>query len=381
MTDKISRFLREEAPPSPCLVVDLDVVTERYRQLRQAMPFVDIYYAVKANPAAEILTVLEAEGAFFDVASMGEIEACLQLGLPADRLSFGNTIKKESDIAKAFQLGLRLFSFDSAEELEKLARAAPGAKVVCRLLTDGTGAEWPLSRKFGCTPDMAFDLLADAAEMGLTPWGVTFHVGSQQMLAEAWDTAIAQSAELFARLERIGIVLKLLNMGGGLPAKYREDVPAAMAYGEQIRDSLTRHFGNRMPQTVMEPGRYLVGDAGVIEAEVVLVSKKGYGEETRWVYLDVGRFTGLVETENEAIKYKIRTDYGTGTDDQRPQGPVVIAGPTCDSLDIMYEKTRYELPLDLKAGDRVQIYATGAYTSTCSSVGFNGFPALKSYFV
>jgi ornithine decarboxylase len=377
MTEKINRFLRERDPPTPCLVVDLEVVRRKFRELRQSLPMTDVFYAVKANPADEILALLMEEGSSFDVASPAEIDLCLKLGAEPERLSYGNTIKKEADIRYAHERGIRLFAFDSEAELRKIARAAPGAQVAVRLLVDNQGAEWPLSRKFGCTPDMARDLLVEAERLGLEAYGASFHVGSQQTVIEAWDQAVFQAAELFRSLERVGIVLKMLNLGGGMPARYRADVDGVEAHSEAIKTAVSRHFGNRPPRLIVEPGRYMVGEAGVLQSEVVLISKKGYEEETRWVYLDVGRFSGLAETEGEAIKYRIVA----GDEEHRPKGPVVLAGPTCDSADILYERSGYELPLDLQVGDRVQILAAGAYTTTYSSVGFNGFEPLRAYYV
>src|SRR5437868_14099066 len=162
MSERIARFLAEQTPETPCLVVDLDLIAAAYEALQYYLPLARIYYAVKANPAAEIVGVLNRKGASFDVASRGEIALCLGNGVSADRLSFGNTIKKERDIAFAYEAGVRLFAFDSEGELEKLARKAPGARVFCRILVSCEGADWPLSRKFGCTPEMAVKLLDQA---------------------------------------------------------------------------------------------------------------------------------------------------------------------------------------------------------------------------
>ncbi len=288
-------------------------------------------------------------------------------------MSFGNTMKKERDIAYAYEQGIRLFAFDSASELEKLGRAAPGARVFCRILVDCAGAEWPLSRKFGCTPEMAVDLLYQARELGLEPYGVSFHVGSQQTDLAQWDSAIGRAARMFSRLAKDGIELRMVNIGGGFPARYNKGVPGMARYAGAVMSALTRHFGTALPEIIVEPGRSIVGDAGIIQSEVVLISRKGYDEEKRWVYLDVGKFTGLAETMDESIKYRIKAPCGGVV------GPTVIAGPTCDSADILYEKTEYQLPLDLKVGDKVEILSTGAYTSSYSSVGFNGFAPLKTY--
>src|ERR1700723_4139574 len=159
MTDRIQEFLRNRREDGPCLVVDLDVVRDNYGAFARAMPDSRVFYAVKANPAPELLSLLAALGSCFDTASVAEIEMVLAAGATADRISFGNTIKKERDIARAFALGVRMFAVDCKPEVEKIARAAPAAKVFCRILYDCAGAEWPLSRKFGCDPEMAVEVL------------------------------------------------------------------------------------------------------------------------------------------------------------------------------------------------------------------------------
>ncbi len=371
---KIEKFLAEKQPETPCLVVDLDVVTEAYQLLRTYMPIAKVYYAVKANPAGEVVDLLRGLGSAFDVASRGEVDLCLGLGVTADRISFGNTIKKERDIAYAYDKGVRLFAFDSEGEMEKLARSALGARVFCRILVDGEGAEWPLSRKFGCSPEMAVELLRRAKAAGLDPYGVSFHVGSQQTNLDQWDNAVGRAATMFSLLAETDINLRMVNIGGGFPAHYRGDVLGVERYAQAVMAAITRHFGNDLPEIVVEPGRSIVGDAGVIQSEVVLISQKAFGDDKRWVYLDVGKFNGLAETMDESIKYRIRTPAEGG-----PTGVVVLAGPTCDSADILYEKTEYRMPLALKVGDKVSILSTGAYTSSYASVNFNGFSPIKTY--
>src|ERR1700739_862072 len=230
MTERIARFLAENRPETPCLVVDLDVIAEAYDVLRWYLPLARIYYAVKANPAPEIVKMLDRKGANFDVASRGEIELCLGNGVAPDRLSFGNTIKKEKDIAFAYQAGVRLFAFDSAHELEKLARAAPGARVFCRILVTCDGAEWPLSRKFGCAPEMAIELLREARDAGLDPYGISFHVGSPQTDLGQWDGAVGTAARMFSALAKADINLRMVNIGGGFPARYSGEVPGVERY-------------------------------------------------------------------------------------------------------------------------------------------------------
>ena len=368
---RIEQFLADEDPSTPCLVIDLGVVEERYLALAAALPAAEIFYAVKASPSPGVLSRLASLGSRFDVASPAEIQLCLAAGVDPSRISYGNTIKKRQDIADAYTLGVRLFVVDSEEELGKVAAVAPGSSVLVRLLVSGEGADWPLSHKFGCDPDMALDLLVEARTLGLEAAGVSFHVGSQQKRPEMWDPALERAASVLGQARAAGVPVSVVNIGGGFPARYTADVPSIDAYGAAINEALERHLGHLPVRVLCEPGRYVAGDAGVLRAEVVLVSRKAYADEHRWVYLDIGRFGGLAETEGEAIRYPMVTSREGG-----PVGPVILAGPTCDSIDVLYERTRYELPLTLTEGDTVDILAAGAYTAAYASAGFNGFGPL-----
>lgn len=376
MTERIRNFLASRHSEGPCLVVDLDVVRRNYQAFTTSMPDTRIFYAVKANPAPQVLSLLASLGSCFDTASVPEIEMVLAAGATPERISYGNTIKKERDIERAWMMGISLFAVDSEAELEKIARRAPGSKVFCRVLFDCEGAEWPLSRKFGCEPEMAIDLLEKAHKLGLKPYGVSFHVGSQQRNPQVYDRALEIVATVFRSLATRGIELKMINMGGGFPARYLKDIPEVQAYGDAISASLRKHFGNHLPETIIEPGRGMVGGAGMLQAEVVLISHKSDSENTRWVYLDIGKFGGLAETMDEAIRYPIHTPR-----DQDEKAPCILAGPTCDSADVLYEKEPYPLPVSLKIGDKVLIEATGAYTTTYSAVAFNGFAPLQAFFI
>ncbi len=371
---KIDRFLAEGTAATPFLVVDLDVVRAQHRRLAATMPFAEIFYAVKANPAPEILSALAELGVGFDLASDGEIERCASLEIASSRFSFGNTIKRECDIARAHALGVRLFAFDSEGEVDKLARAAPGAEVFCRLAVPARGAEWPLTRKFGCHAEWAADLLIRARGRGLKPVGVSFHVGSQQTEPEAWHAAISTAHGVFRNCARNGLALDLLNLGGGLPAHYRSAVPPLARYAETIEASLRAGFGQSRPRIIIEPGRYMVGDAGLLRTQVLLIARKSRHTWSRWVYLDAGRYNGLPETLDERIRYRLRIAKGGG-----PLGPVILAGPTCDSADVLYERAGYELPLDLAIGDTVDFLSAGAYTASYASVEFNGFAPIRAY--
>lgn len=374
ITQRILDFLDSYKSYGPVLVVDSQIIEDNYSQFEAAMPDTKIYYAIKANPDHKILSLLNKRGSNFDCASVAEIQLALNAGAQAEQISFGNTIKKQRDILKAYELGVRLFAVDALEEVEKIAQVAPGSKVFCRILTDGEGAEWPLSRKFGCVPDMAVDILKAAFDLGLTPVGVSFHVGSQMTKIDAWDIAINESKMIFDQMEQMGIKLTLLNLGGGFPTKYLKNIPSTKSFGESINESLRRYFGNDIPETIIEPGRGMVGNAGVIRTEVVLISKKSTADSHRWVFLDIGKFGGLSETADEAIRYPI---YSQRDDD--PKSDCVLAGPTCDSADVLYERKMYPLPTTLEVGDFLLIDCAGVYTTTYSAVAFNGFEPLKSF--
>jgi ornithine decarboxylase len=388
MTDRIRDFLRARRDmgqdEGPVMVLDLDVVRDNFTAFARALPDTRVFYAVKANPAPEVLRLLAEMGSCFDTASVVEVEMALASGATADRISFGNTIKKERCIGRALKLGVRLFAVDCEAEVEKISRAADSVgieagevQVFCRILCDGAGAEWPLSRKFGCMPEMAVDVLEHACRQGLHAYGVSFHVGSQQGNTEAWDGALASASAIFRECADRGITLSMVNLGGGFPTKYLKAVPGVESYGDAIFRALTKHFGNQLPETIIEPGRGMVGNAGVIEAEVILVSKKSDAEdEIRWVYLDIGKFGGLAETMDESIRYAIRTEH-----DEDRMSPCVLAGPTCDSADVLYEKVPYPLPVSLSIGDKVLIEGAGAYTTTYAAVAFNGFPPLQQYVI
>ncbi len=373
-------FFRDRKLPTPCLLIDLEMIGLRYRELREAFPAAVVFYAVKANPHPAVIDRLAALGSSFDVASRAEIDLCLDRGAPPGRISYGNTIKRAEDISYAYGRGIRMFAFDSECELRKLAVAAPGSTVCCRVLVSSEGAQWPLGGKFGCQPDMAVDLLLLAARLGLNPAGVSFHVGSQQLYPTSWEGGISLAAGIFAELRRQEVTPALINLGGGFPACYGPQVPGIGEYAKAIDATLREAFqagtpGGGMPQVIIEPGRFIAGDAGMLRSRVVLISRKSYADGHRWVFLDAGRFNGLAETENECIRYPIVTCPHRHGD----VGPVILAGPTCDSVDILYQKTPYYLPMSLQVGDYVDFLSAGAYTATYSSVGFNGFPPLPTF--
>lgn len=361
-------YLKAFEGETPCLVLDLDKVDDNLSRLQACMPHAQHYYAIKANPNSDVLKTLCRNGSYFEVASVNEIQMCLDAGVKPDRILYGNPLKKSRQIRTAWDMGITQFVFDNIIELEKIAAAAPGAKVICRIIADGHGAVSPLTIKFGCPAELALQWLGQATEMGVIPFGISFHTGSQQLEPSAWEAPIREAAAIFKELEKRGIELQILDVGGGFPVSYRDPVLPIEAYGSAIIDYVSQYF-DRPPIVYTEPGRYMTGDAGHIVSEVVLVSPSYSDPGLKWVYLDIGRYGGLVEE---------KIDYPVVSFRDAQQGKVILAGQTCDSNDVIYrEDFGYTLPIDLEPGERVILANTGAYTTTYSTT-LNGFELLKA---
>ncbi|MEU9819753.1 type III PLP-dependent enzyme [Pseudonocardia alni] len=358
--------------PTPYLALDPSVAGERYRALAAAFGDARILYAVKACPEPAVLRALVAAGAGFDVASQAEVDLCLAAGADPATLQHGNPVRGPGAAARAARDGVTRFVTDSAEDVDALAAEVPGARVQVRLSVDDTGSATPFHGKFGAPPDAAVALLGRVADRGLVAAGVTFHAGSQQTRPATYAGAVALALEAAGRA---GLRRPELDLGGGWPVAYRAAVAPAQDYAAAVRAAVATAVdaGHVDGATLLlEPGRALVAPAGVLRARVLRVSRRPGVDHRRWVYLDVGRYQGLAETEGEAIAYPLRVPGRSG-----PCGPVVVAGPTCDGDDVLYRRTPVALPLDLAAGDVVDLLGAGAYTSSYASVGFNGFGPLE----
>lgn len=350
---------------TPFLLIDPDRLRSNLRQLRAAFPGAGVFYAVKANPHPGVLRILAGEGCGFEISSDGELDLVQATGRDTPLLS-SNPIKAPGFIRRATRAGVMAFAIDSLDELSKIAAEAPGAAVYVRLLVDNSGSEWPLARKYGVGPADAVDLLARAADLGLRPCGTTFHVGSQCRLSASWDAALAVTAEVWNDAARCDLGLEFLSIGGGFPVQHTRDIPPL----EEIGDVVRRGIADRFPAGVhvtLEPGRAVVGDAALLGASVIGKARRG---DERWVYLDIGVFNGLMETI-EGFSYEVSALTGG------PTTSVVLAGPSCDSVDVIADSV--ELP-DLAIGDRVYFLNAGAYTLAYAS-HFNGWPPPEVHFL
>lgn len=367
------------------LVYDLAGIETRHDTLRRELPGVQVRFAVKACPVDEVLAALARRGAGADAASPGEVEQALRAGVPVGRVHYGNTVKSDRNIAEAYRLGVRTFATDSLQDVAALAAHAPGARVFCRVATGGAGAVWGLSDKFGCPPGDAVRVLAAARDAGLVPAGLSVHVGSQQMTGEAWHTAVEDLGEVLRALGRRGIRVDHVNLGGGLPALgYRDrrgnplDPPLDKIFAviREGMDELRRIHGGPLV-FVVEPGRHLVADHGAIRAHVARLAERraANGVRQHWLYLSCGKFNGLYEMD--ALQYRL---VFPGHPDG-PFVPAVVAGPTCDSDDAYsHEEGLVPVPEALASGDPVWVLSCGAYATSYTTRGFNGFAPLPYAF-
>jgi ornithine decarboxylase len=364
------------------VVYDLTGIETQYDTLLSELPGLRVRFALKACPVDEVLRCLADRGAGFDAAGPAELAQALRAGAPADRVHYGNTVKSDRDIAEAHRLGIRTFATDSVEDVTAIAAHAPGARVFCRLATSGEGALWGLNRKFGCTPDDAVRVLTTARAAGLTPAGLSVHVGSQQMTGEAWQQAVDTLAGTLTALAGRGIVPDHVNLGGGLPALgYRDrhgnllEPPLDKIFA-LLREGM-EHLRASTPaplDLVMEPGRHLVADHGAVRAHVSRLTRRRRpdGTDDHWLYLSCGKYNGLYEMDQVTHRLVFPARPAAG-------GHVgaIVAGPTCDSDDA-YGGGRHPVPVPRSAasGDPVWILSAGAYATSYMTRGFNGIHPL-----
>jgi len=343
----------------PFLILDTAIVRDKARRFRAAMPRVRPHYAVKANPDPRVLKILVEEGAGFEIASIAELDLLLSLGVPAAEVFYSNPVKSRDSIAYAAGKGVEWFVLDSVDELKRVHSVKSDAKLYLRIATPNIGSDWPLSGKFGVGAAETREIIATAAKLGADLAGVTFHVGSQCRNPENWRVGIEKARAVFDAMTKAGLKPRLLDIGGGFPVRHVRPIPSIEVIGNVVNESL-KAFPAEV-QVIAEPGRYLVSDAGYFVCRVLGTASRG---SKRWLHLDAGLFGGIIET-TEGLKYRIRTDRS---------GPDVtwnVAGPTCDSVDVILRDE--PLPSDLQEGDFFYLRNAGAYTTAYASE-FNGFP-------
>ena len=360
---------------TPYLITDLETVRDRYTRFMENFPSVRCFYAVKCNSSPEVLETMVGLGSSFEVASLQELDMLRRLGVDPRDVLYSNTVKPSSHIAGAHERGLWRFAFDSEGELYKLARHAPGASVYVRMRVDDSTSSFPLSRKFGAEASEAKKLMTLASQLGLRPYGVTFHVGSQCATTTAWRQAIACVARLLDDLGCDGIELEMIDLGGGFPARYVDEVPSLEQIAGALFPALDELLPYRPRLLAAEPGRAIVAESAVLVASVL-------GREVRagecWLYLDVGAYNGLMETQQTVNEWRYPLWTSLADHAKARQIPYTVTGPTCDSNDTMFFGAA--LPENLNVDDKLYIGSTGAYTLSYAS-NFNGFPPPTQVYV
>ncbi len=349
---------------TPVLLMDKEKILENASLVGKTIPNSHVFYAVKANADKAVLSLLKDKEIGFEIASEGELDLLIDLNISPERIITSNPIKSVPFIQKAYHYGVRYFAFDSLTELRKLEKYAPGCEVYVRLAVPNEGSEWPLSKKFGVELDEAFILLQEAKKKNkVNPTGITFHVGSQCLNVYNWYIAIEKAKQLWQRCAEAGIELKMLNIGGGYPINYTRVAPDIKEVEAYISRFLKEKFSDKI-EVFIEPGRAIVGDAGIMVARVLGKAVRNY---ENWLYLDVGVFNGLMESLG-GIKYTYIPEEATHASSSYKKW--TVAGPSCDSMDVIAKHV--DLP-EVDEGMLVLILSAGAYTVSYASE-FNGFP-------
>ena len=363
---KVLNFLKTTEIEPPYLLVDKSKVKLKVNSIGKNIRNSEVYYAVKANPDIEVLNLINELGIGFEIASEGELKILAALGVSKDRIITSNPIKSFKFLRMAADYGVSYFAIDSPDEVKKLRDYCPGCNVYVRLAVPNEGSEWPLSKKFSVEVDVAEELLLYAKKKGLNPVGITFHVGSQCTNMYNWDSALDKAKTLWDRAEKRGIHLSLLDIGGGYPIRYTKNVVPINTINKNINKLIYEKFP-RKTRILIEPGRAVVGDAGIFVTRVIGKAKRG---DENWLSIDVGVFNGLMESVG-GIKYSYIVE---GSKEKKLW---TLAGPSCDSFDVIDKDILLPEPA---VGNIILILSSGAYTISYASE-FNGFSIPKTILI
>lgn len=351
-------FKEFENRETPFLHINKGNLQQNCKAFKMAFNKCQVFYSVKANSTDSVLSIINKEELNFDVASLGEINKLKRLDVNPSRIIFSAPTKLPRDVLQAYRYGILTYAFDSEAELLKLSKLAPGATVVARLAVDNEGSRWPLTRKFGLSNEQALHCILKSKALGLHFGGVTFHVGSQNLEPTTWERALDRAWSVWFELKKEGIGTDFINIGGGFPVKYTENVPSVSAIARIVIKYTKKLFGKEV-KIYVEPGRSLVASSGTLYASVVNRARR---ESEEWLYVDVGVFNGLQETL-EGFRYNIVAEKNGNLT------PYILCGSTCDSMDRIASEVM--LPDNLEIGDRLCFSSAGAYTTSYEY--YNGF--------
>lgn len=347
---------------TPVLFLSQSRIRETFRNLENALPGVHLYYAVKSNSCPEIINVLKNENSFFDVCSNGEIDIVRNCGIKADCCINTHPIKRDSDIRYSLDYGISIFVADNEDELDKLVPYKDKLKVLIRMSIQNPGCLVNLSHKFGVAPQLTWDLVKMANKKGLSIAGISFHAGSQNENSLKYIEALEYCRDIFKRAALNGINMEIIDIGGGFPINYLTPVLPPSQFCQPINEYIERYFSSY--KVIAEPGRIISGPSMTLATKVMGRSLRN---GVWWYYLDEGMYGSF------SGKMYDHADYPMYTNKTGNRYNSVLAGPTCDSIDVIYENIN--LPL-LDIGDLLIFESMGAYT-TASASRFNGFPKTK----
>lgn len=366
---KALKYIDSYDPVTPVLLLDKDKIREKLSILGANIKNSRVFYAFKANPDIEVARFAHDLGMGFEIASEGELKLLAGLNVPAEKIITSNPVKSFKFLSAAAEYGIKYFAYDSVAEVDKIAKFVPGANVYIRLSVPNEGSEWPLSRKFGIDLGEALPIIQYAKQAGLNPVGITFHVGSQCVNKYNWNYAVYRARELWDMALESGIRMSMLNIGGGYPINYIKGVVGVEAIENNIQRLIEENFPEA-PDIFIEPGRAVVGDAGIFVSSVIGKARRG---DQNWLHIDIGAFNGLMESIG-GIRYSYIVE-----DTGQPQHKklFMIGGPSCDSFDVIDK----DVPLpDPEVGGMVLVLSAGAYTVSYASE-FNGFSIPKTILI
>ncbi|WP_160149533.1 type III PLP-dependent enzyme [Roseiconus lacunae] len=352
---------------TPLLVVSKSKLIDTYHAMRQALPGVDLYYAAKSNCDLNILSTLCAENAFVDICSEGELDAALAAGFTPDRMLHTHPCKTDRNLLRCYDAGVRWFVFDNSFEAEKIARLAPDASLLMRLAVSGNSSMINLSSKFGAPLEDALEILQCARQLGLNVRGFSFHVGSQCIDPEDYRSVLRSVRGFWDQAAELGFGLEILDIGGGFPAPYLENAPTMDSFGFVVSEGLRESFGDLPIRLIAEPGRGLSAECTTLITRVIGKSTR-WG--TPWYIIDdglYGSFSGKV-FDHADFPLIVENAWDRGAE------ACVIAGPTCDSSDVV-SRDQY-LPV-LEVGELLLVPSMGAYAGASASP-FNGLPVART---
>lgn len=349
---------------TPLLVVCRAEIRHRYQTMREHLPAVELFYAAKANPDPLILETLQGLGSAIDICSTRELDAALAAGFTTDRMIHTHPCKTDTNLRECYARGVRRFVYDNEYELDKFVRLAPDIDLMLRVAVSASSCALNLSSKFGASCDEAIGLLVAARRRGLRTVGISIHVGSQCVDPEDYHLAFAKVRELYDEAVDLGFDLQWIDIGGGFPAPYRGQMLMPLAdYCDVVQAGLQKHLSDLPVRLIAEPGRILCAESVTLITSVIGKSQR---QGITWYFLDDGIYGSFSGKRAGHTDFQLIADNPLGLPDQ----PCVIAGPTCDSGDVLYRD--HPLP-ELQVGDRLLVPSMGAYTSA-SACCFNGLP-------